>query len=165
MNRKAGLPHAASAPVTQLPPGSEGILPVGRLETGRMTASRRRLGAGRAKVALSGPPQPIEVLTAIRRFVECINSHYAIAGVILFGSRARRTPRPDSDADVAILLQGSHQPFLQTKLAMADAAYDVLLETGINISPLPVWMDEWEHPENYVNPQLLENIAAEGIRL
>jgi hypothetical protein len=26
-------------------------------------------------------------------------------------------------------------------------------------------MDEWEHPETYPNPQLLENIAAEGIRL
>ena len=37
--------------------------------------------------------------------------------------------------------------------------------TGINISPLPVWMEEWEHPEAYVNPALLANIAREGIRL
>jgi predicted nucleotidyltransferase len=110
------------------------------------------------------PLQPL-VLLAIRQFVELIASHYAIEGVILYGSRARRTHRPDSDTDVAILMQGPHQPFLQTKLAMADAAYDVLLETGINISPLPVWMDEWEHPETYPNPQLLKNIAAEGIRL
>lgn len=54
---------------------------------------------------------------------------------------------------------------MTTKLAVADVAYDVLLETGINISPLPVWLDEWEHPENCSNPAFLQNIAQEGIRL
>lgn len=48
---------------------------------------------------------------------------------------------------------------------MADVAYDVLLETGINISPLPVWLDEWEHPERHSNPVLLHNIVREGVRL
>ena len=36
---------------------------------------------------------------------------------------------------------------------MADVAFDVLLETGIRIQPLPVWEDEWEHPESYSNPR------------
>jgi hypothetical protein len=45
---------------------------------------------------------------------------------------------------------------------MADVAYDVLLETGINISPLPIWLDEWEHPEEYANPSLLQRISNEG---
>jgi uncharacterized protein len=48
---------------------------------------------------------------------------------------------------------------------MADLAFDVLLDTGINISPLPVWLDEWEHPENYLNAVLLKSIAEEGVRL
>ena len=64
-----------------------------------------------------------------------------------------------------MLLNGEHQRFLTTKLAMSDVAFDVLLETGINISPLPVWLDEWEHPETYSNPALLYNIAREGVRL
>lgn len=45
---------------------------------------------------------------------------------------------------------------------MADVACDVLFETGINILPLPVWLDEWERPENYSNPAVLRNIAREG---
>ena len=102
---------------------------------------------------------------AVRRFLALIDVHYETAGAIVFGSRARGTHRPDSDADVAVLLSGEHQRFLTTKLAMADVAFDVLLETGINISPLPVWLDEWEHPENYFNPALLQNIANEGYRL
>ncbi|RXM22358.1 nucleotidyltransferase [Citrobacter sp. AAK_AS5] len=48
---------------------------------------------------------------------------------------------------------------------MDDIAYDVLLETGIRVQPLPVWEEEWAHPERYSNPRLLKNIAREGARL
>jgi predicted nucleotidyltransferase len=102
---------------------------------------------------------------AVRRFLALIASRYDMAGTIVYGGRARGTHRPDSDADVAILINGEHQRVLTTTLAMADVAYDVLLETGINISPLPVWIDQWEHPERYSNPALLRNIAREGVRL
>lgn len=102
---------------------------------------------------------------AVRRFLGLIANSYDTAGAIIYGSRARGTHRPDSDADVAVLLNGERQRVLMTTLAMADVAYDVLLDTGINISPLPVWLDEWEHPETYTNPALLHNIAREGIRL
>lgn len=102
---------------------------------------------------------------AVRRFLARIAGQYDMAGAIVYGSRARGTHRPDSDADVAVLIKGAHQRVLTTTLAMADVAYDVLLETGINISPLPVWLDEWEHPERHSNPGLLRNIAKEGIRL
>jgi predicted nucleotidyltransferase len=102
---------------------------------------------------------------AVRRFLSLIAGRYDMAGAIVYGSRAHGTHGPDSDADVAVLLSGKHQRVLTTKLAMADTPYDVLLETGINISPLPVWLDQWEQPENYSNPALLQNIAREGIRL
>lgn len=102
---------------------------------------------------------------AVRRFMSLIASRYDMAGAIVYGSRARGTHRPDSDADVAVLLKGEHQRVMTTTLAMADVAFDVLLETGINITPLPVWLDQWDHPENYSNPALLRNIAREGVRL
>ena len=107
----------------------------------------------------------IDTEQAVKRFMGLVGQQYPTAGAIVFGSRARGTHRPDSDADVAVLLHGEHQRFLSTKLGMSDLAYDVLLETGINISPLPIWLDEWEHPENYSNPELLTNIAREGIAL
>ena len=106
-----------------------------------------------------------ETEKAVRRFLALIAPRYDLAGAIVFGSRARGTHRPDSDADVAVLLNGEHQRFLTTKLAMADVAFDVLLDTGISISPLPVWLDEWEQPERYSNPALLRNIARDGVRL
>jgi predicted nucleotidyltransferase len=102
---------------------------------------------------------------AVRLFIQRASVAYKLQGAILFGSRARHQNRPDSDADVAVLLHGRRGPFLDTKLALSDIAYDVLLETGILIQPLPVWEDEWEHPERAENPGLIKNIAREGIRL
>ena len=59
------------------------------------------------------------------------------------------------------------QPTVSTQVSQrfetinADIAFEVLLETGIRVQPLPVWEDEWQHPENYSNPRLLANIAKE----
>jgi uncharacterized protein len=102
---------------------------------------------------------------AVRRFLSRIAGRYDMAGALLYGSRARGAYRPDSDVDVAVLLRGERQRLLPATLAMADVAYDVLLETGINIAPLPIWTDEWENPDTYSNPALLRNIAREGVRL
>lgn len=102
---------------------------------------------------------------SLMHFIERVASQYDVSGFILFGSRARNDFRPDSDADVAVLIKGTHGDFVGTKLAMADIAYDVLLETGIRIQPFPIWEDEWLHPESYPNPRLLQNIEREGVRL
>lgn len=106
-----------------------------------------------------------ETARALRRFLASVGERFRTRGAILYGSRARGDHRPDSDADVMVLLDGEHQRFLATKLAMTDLAYDVLLETGVYISALPVWTDEWEHPEHWSNPALLHRIAQEGVPL
>jgi len=102
---------------------------------------------------------------AVQRFLDAIAARHPTAGAIVYGSRARGTHRADSDVDVAVLLQGQPQRFLATKLDMADTAFDQMLETGLLISPLPIWLEQWEHPQNYSNPALLQNIAREGIWL
>lgn len=106
-----------------------------------------------------------ETLNAAHAFMEAVAGRYDMIGAILFGSRARKSHHPDSDADVAVLLHGQPGRFVATKLAMDDLAYDVLLHTGIRIQPLPIWEEEWKHPEAYSNPRLLVNIEREGIRL
>jgi predicted nucleotidyltransferase len=102
---------------------------------------------------------------ALRRFMASVSQHYRTRGAILYGSRARGDHDPDSDVDLLVLLEGERQRFVPTKLAMTDLAYEILLETGLYISALPVWTDEWEHPEVWSNPDLLRNIAREGIHL
>lgn len=115
--------------------------------------------------SLQEHPLDAETLQTVNSFLDRIAATYPVRQAILFGSRARGGFRPDSDADLAVLLAGSTGKFAATKLAMADIAYDVLLETGIRIQPLPIWEEQWAHPDTYSNPQLLHNIEREGVLL
>jgi len=92
---------------------------------------------------------------AIRLFAQRIQAKYDVLGFILFGSRVRGEQRPNRDAGIAVLLRGEHERPPPAKLAMADEAFDVLLETGLRIQPLPVGEDQWAKPELFANPRLL----------
>lgn len=102
---------------------------------------------------------------AVRLFTRQMADRYEVREIILFGSRARRGHRPDSDADLAVLLRGAHGFRSDVALSLADIAFDVMLETGILIEAIPFWEDEWAHPERFANPALIENILREGVRL
>lgn len=102
---------------------------------------------------------------AVRAFVVKVAGQYDLAGAILFGSRARRNFHPESDADIAVLLHGAPGHRVDAALKMADIAFDVMLETGVLVEAIPLWEDEWEHPERFSNPALIENILREGVRL
>jgi predicted nucleotidyltransferase len=106
-----------------------------------------------------------ETRRATDLFMRRIATRYDAVGAILFGSRARRTHRPDSDADVAVLLRGPRQQFVTAMRGMDDVAFDVLLETGVRVQPLPIWEEEWANPDRSANPLLLANIAHEGVPL
>ena len=84
---------------------------------------------------------------------------------MLFRSRARGDYHTESDIDLAILMTEPSGDFFTLKLEMDDIAYDILLETGMRIQPLPIWQDEWQHPERYSNPYLIKNIQQEGVAL
>jgi len=102
--------------------------------------------------------------TAVRRFLDEIATRYEVEAAILYGSRARGTHHEESDADVAVLMRGE-EDFWPVKRDMARTAFDVMLETNILVSALPIWPDEWENPESSSNPALLYNITREGVRL
>jgi predicted nucleotidyltransferase len=108
---------------------------------------------------------PSPALSAARDFASRVGVSWPLRGAMLFGSQARGTAHAGSDTDVAVLLGGEPQDFVATKLALDDVAYDVLLDSGIRIQPMPIWECEWAHPEAYSNPRLLQNIAREGLLL
>ena len=59
----------------------------------------------------------------------------------LFGSKARGDFTKDSDLDVAVVLK--HADY-RTKCAVIDLAYEELLKTDVEISPLVFSQDEYE---------------------
>ena len=102
---------------------------------------------------------------AARVFLQRVREHYDLSEAWLFGSRARQAAGPDSDADIAVLLRGAHGLRADAAVDMAGIAFDVMLETGVLIDPLPLWEDEWRHPERFENPSLIANIHRDGVRL
>jgi len=101
--------------------------------------------------------------SAAQVFLERIAARYPYSRALLYGSRARGDHDLRSDADLAVFLKGPRGNLMDAGVDMAGVAFDVLLDTDILVSPLPIWEDDWAHPENYSNPRLLENIRREGI--
>lgn len=111
------------------------------------------------------PTLDAETERAVRAFMQRLEGRYAIREGILFGSRARRTHTADSDADIAVVLKGEPGNRSATVREMAGIAFDVMLETGVMVEALPLWEDEFERPESFSNPALIQTIRREGLRL
>jgi predicted nucleotidyltransferase len=105
-----------------------------------------------------------ETESAVRDFLERIPAEIRLERAILFGSRARGDDRPDSDADLALILaEGEADWDLVGDLA--ELACDVYLERGILVQPVPISLSHWLHPERFPRPGFLHNVAREGIVL
>jgi predicted nucleotidyltransferase len=115
-------------------------------------------------VAIQTTPINQTTQDAIKRFANLVAAHHIpVAQTILFGSQARGTAHDLSDADVALILPGDKKPSTKIRMDLNDLAYDILLETGVIIQPIPISQRDWLHPQTHSNPRLLQNIAREGV--
>jgi hypothetical protein len=100
-------------------------------------------------------------------YVAAVRAHYGarLVDVLVFGSRARGDARPDSDVDLAIILEDGDWVFWDEKMFLSGLAYDPLLESGLYIQPWPVARSAWEAPEKHRNPFFIQSIQEEGRQL
>ena len=102
---------------------------------------------------------------AVHLFLQRLEGRFPVIDALVYGSRARGDHKPDSDADLAVILAGERGDRYKVAGDMAGVEFDVMLETGILIQALPLWEDEFSHPERFNNPALIDNIKREGLRL
>ena len=111
------------------------------------------------------PALDAETVRAARVFMQRIEGKYPAIEGLVYGSRARGDHKPDSDTDLAVILKGERGDRYEVSGDMAGIAFDVMLETGVLVSPLPLWEEEFQQPERFSNPALIANIKREGLRL
>jgi antitoxin ChpS len=105
---------------------------------------------------LLNPPSDEEVGQVLLRFAKDVREHYGsgLAGLYLYGSRARAGHRPESDADLVVILSKDFD-FWREVGVLSDLSYDYLVDQGVCIDAKPVALLEWNDPSSHVNPSLV----------
>jgi antitoxin ChpS len=114
---------------------------------------------------MTGPEGITETARAVLKlFADAVRRAYddRLKGLVVFGSRARSDASSESDLDVAVILAGGVDLYGE-KMALADLAYDAIVETGIHVQAWQVSMDEWQDPEKRSNPLLVQATRRDGL--
>ena len=138
--------------------------------TGRRERSRRpfRLRVAGAVVNCGVDkegPSPEAVDRAVRAVAEAIAARHDVVTALLYGSRARGDHRPDSDADLALVIRGLSGPIGALAQDFGRAVADTLVETGVVVSPMAIKLENWLAPLGFSNPYFLENVQRDGVPL
>ncbi|KRE17664.1 hypothetical protein ASE63_00165 [Bosea sp. Root381] len=98
---------------------------------------------------LLSPPDDATAAAALEDYAERVRESYGarLVEMHLFGSRARGTARPDSDADVAVVLSAFEGGALSEKMHLVDLGFDALTDAGLMIQPWPFTEREWRAAE------------------
>jgi predicted nucleotidyltransferase len=108
-----------------------------------------------------------EILALLEQLKQRLHRRFGdrFDGLYLFGSRARGDADPDSDVDIAVVLdQAMPQPFDLTREILEDT-YDLLLETGYYIQPWPLEKGSLDDPLAHPCPRISRAVRREGIRI
>jgi predicted nucleotidyltransferase len=109
-------------------------------------------------------PEIAALLANLKRRLERRFGNHFVA-LYLFGSRARGDAEPDSDVDVAVILnQAMPRPFETTREILEDT-YDLLLETGYYIQPWPLENGSLDDPDAHSYRRISRAVRREGIRI
>lgn len=105
-----------------------------------------------------------ETERAVRKFIARFPIDLPVERVLLYGSRARGDHGPDSDADVAVIVRHGADDW-KLLWMLTGLAYDIFVDTGIMIQPVPVSSRNWADPDSCPRPSFLRNVAREGVQL
>lgn len=98
---------------------------------------------------------------ALKEVVERVKEEHGhkVKKIIVFGSYARGEAKEESDIDLLIIISGER---FEMQRNLSGIAVDILLETGIYISPKAVTVEEYDFMKR-INTGFYQSIAREGV--
>ena len=110
------------------------------------------------------PPDEATVDEAVHDFARAVRDAYGdrVKGIYLFGSRARGDHTPDSDADVAVVLDDGDWRVWDEKMKLASIEYDIIVDTGAEPQGWPIRESEWINPDLHSNPPLVRAMRGDA---
>jgi DNA polymerase, beta domain protein region len=102
---------------------------------------------------------------ALQQFANLLTAKYAVVDIIVYEDNYGE--EEGDITNVAVILAEDHNhPFIGDVITdMAGIAYDIIFDKDMLIHPLPIWMDEWNNPEESTNYIDIKKIKNEGISL
>ena len=97
------------------------------------------------------------------QMAQCYHDIYGadIVGIFLYGSYARGTYHDNSDVDIMVLVNMSEDEIRQIKNSIYDLAFEIEMNTGIDIAPI---IKEKKQYEYWVDTlPFYKNIKEEGV--
>jgi len=113
--------------------------------------------------APSLPRMDRKTQAALREAKAALATHYGkkLRALLLYGSRARGTARPDSDIDLLVVLEHLDSAS-QTLTKINDLLCDAGLHHGVLISAHPV---SWRRYQHGPMSPFLERVRGEGVAI
>ena len=109
-------------------------------------------------------PEIADLLADLKRRLERRFGDRFVA-LYLFGSRARGDHEPDSDVDVAVILDQKLPPSFEVTREILEDTYDLLLERGFYIQPWALEKGSLQDPPAHPHPRISRAIQRDGIRI
>lgn len=106
--------------------------------------------------------QDVPYMDMLQRIKKNVREVEPGAEVWLYGSRARRDARRDSDWDVLVVSPKAHLTFKEEETFM-DHICDLIVETGLAIQIFAYGKEDW-HKLHSITP-FYQNVQKETIRL
>lgn len=111
---------------------------------------------------------PVRFEQAIHAVIERTRELNKITLAVIYGQlpwQSEALSNEDAEVQLALILDDDVTDFVATKLELTKTAYDVFVETGIEVAPFPVPVTHWYLPSKAANPSLIEEIRKHGLRI
>lgn len=115
------------------------------------------------------PPSPTaeQARIGLDLFVARVRARYGskLEGVYLYGSRARGDHRPDSDADVAVVIDDGDWSDVAETVSLAEESFEILVDQSLDIQPRAIAASHWRDPQLDREAWLIHRIKTDARRV